>query len=365
MQDTGAYSVVERTDLRRYDNGKYTGLMRQEVRGSIIPGRLPGGTAEYRGNCFVLESTLRDMRHSAQAVDAIIPVFFTTDEDKAVFFENDLGFPRMRGFPYIPYAQMIPGAKWQEPGIRAADPLNTGKPVFILFWAEYEYIRDEEYRGARVHRITARYASRYLNENPGTEDIVRVNGSHSVDILIRTEDRLPVFMRDTLDETYILGNGRSVRFAGFTLTFAEGIIPLDKEETITSLDDTGLKNSDIDITPVSEGIRLSIKDIRFAPDSAEFLPAEKARLDLIAETLRNIPDRTFLVEGHTAATGRPAAEAELSAERAKRMIDELVKRGIGADRFIYKGWGGTKPIGDNTTDAGRSLNRRVEITILE
>jgi outer membrane protein OmpA-like peptidoglycan-associated protein len=47
------------------------------------------------------------------------------------------------------------------------------------------------------------------------------------------------------------------------------------------------------------------------------------------------------------------------------MIDELVKRGITAGRFIYKGWGGQKPLADNSTDEGRRLNRRVEITILE
>jgi outer membrane protein OmpA-like peptidoglycan-associated protein len=56
---------------------------------------------------------------------------------------------------------------------------------------------------------------------------------------------------------------------------------------------------------------------------------------------------------------------ELSIERAQRMVEELVRRGISADRFIYKGWGGTRPIGDNSTNDGRSLNRRVEITILE
>jgi outer membrane protein OmpA-like peptidoglycan-associated protein len=56
---------------------------------------------------------------------------------------------------------------------------------------------------------------------------------------------------------------------------------------------------------------------------------------------------------------------ELSVQRAKRMVDELASRGISADRFIYKGWGGAKPLGDNSTDAGRARNRRVEITILE
>jgi outer membrane protein OmpA-like peptidoglycan-associated protein len=127
----------------------------------------------------------------------------------------------------------------------------------------------------------------------------------------------------------------------------------------------GLRDSAIDLTPVPEGIRLTIRNIMFVADSSEFLPAERPRLDLIAEALKQIPDRTFLVEGHTAATGRPAGEMELSIERAQRMVDEMVRRGISADRFIYKGWGGTRPVGDNSTNDGRSANRRVEITILE
>jgi flagellar motor protein MotB len=56
---------------------------------------------------------------------------------------------------------------------------------------------------------------------------------------------------------------------------------------------------------------------------------------------------------------------ELSQMRAKRIVDEMILRGLASNRFIYKGWGGTRPIGDNSTDEGRLKNRRVEITILE
>jgi outer membrane protein OmpA-like peptidoglycan-associated protein len=56
---------------------------------------------------------------------------------------------------------------------------------------------------------------------------------------------------------------------------------------------------------------------------------------------------------------------QLSVERAQSIIAELSARGIPADRFIYKGSGGTKPLGDNSSEEGRRLNRRVEITILE
>jgi outer membrane protein OmpA-like peptidoglycan-associated protein len=369
----GAYSIIERSDWRRYDNGKYTGLTRHEVRASIIP-RSSGGTHLYQGNFFVLESTLRDMRHSAQAVDAIIPVSFELTGNSEMTIENDRGYPSMRGFPAYPSSRVSTGSKWQAQANRALDPFNSGHPVIIPIFVEYEYRGTEQYQNMQVHRLHASYASRF-QDGMSQSGIVRVQGSHKVDILVRVEDGLPVFMRDDLDETFFMADGTSVQFRGFTLTFGTGIVPLNKDVVITSLGDSlrikkdpvvpSIQSPSIDVTPVPEGIRLTIKDIRFVSDSAEFLAAEKPRLDLIAEALKQIPDRTFLVEGHTAATGRAAGEMELSIERAKRMVDELVKRGISAERFIYKGWGGTKPVGDNSTDAGRSANRRVEITILE
>jgi outer membrane protein OmpA-like peptidoglycan-associated protein len=319
----------------------------------------------------------------------------------------------MRGFPIFPAQRVRPGLKWSAPGSRAADPLNLGQPLIVPFISEYEYRGVEEYQNTPVHRICATYPVSYRNSAYAIDSYARIQGSHKVDILIRLEDGLPIFMRDYIDETYTMADGSTMQLRGFTLTFGAGIIPMDRSWVITSLGNTlnitklpdpdvivvapppsppvvpqtpvppvteeedraavpppvinteGLRDSAIDLTPVPEGIRLTIRNILFAPDSAEFLPAERPRLDLLAEALKQISNRTFLVEGHTAATGRPAGEMELSIERAKRMVDELVKRGISADRFIYKGWGGTRPVGDNTTNAGRSANRRVEITILE
>jgi outer membrane protein OmpA-like peptidoglycan-associated protein len=71
------------------------------------------------------------------------------------------------------------------------------------------------------------------------------------------------------------------------------------------------------------------------------------------------------VEGHTAAVGKPSGEQELSVARAKRIVEELGRRGIPAERFLYKGWGGTRPLSGNETEEGRAANRRVEITILD
>jgi outer membrane protein OmpA-like peptidoglycan-associated protein len=119
------------------------------------------------------------------------------------------------------------------------------------------------------------------------------------------------------------------------------------------------------IESTEQGVRLSLRDIRFVADSAEILPEEQWRLDAIAETLRAIPGGKFLVEGHTANVGNPSGEKKLSTERAEHIIRELSRRGISEDSFKFTGYGGTLPVADNATPEGRAQNRRVEITILE
>ena len=54
----------------------------------------------------------------------------------------------------------------------------------------------------------------------------------------------------------------------------------------------------------------------------------------------------------------------LSIQRAQEIIKELVSNGIDKNLFTYRGFGGTKPVADNSTPQGRALNRRVEIIIM-
>jgi outer membrane protein OmpA-like peptidoglycan-associated protein len=364
----GPYSLVERSDWSRYHNGKYIVHVYREVRASILPQNGEGGEYRYRGNFFVMEETLRDMRQSARAVDEVIPVSFSIDDERGFVIENDRGFPEFRNFPAFPREALKPGSKWTARGSRAVDPLNEGAPVLAPLVAEYEYRGVEEYRNISVHRVFAKYALQFEGQSPAQNRGFRIRGVHTVDILLRVSDSSLLLMRDNLDDTYTWTDGSTLRFRGFTLTFGDGLVPLDKEAIIRAAN-AGKRvlpeGSGIDISSVPEGVKLTIKDIRFEPDSDEILASERPRLDMIARVLRESPDRSFLVEGHTAATGRPAGEMELSVRRAQRMASELAKLGISIERFIYKGWGGTKPLGDNASEEGRRLNRRVEITILE
>jgi outer membrane protein OmpA-like peptidoglycan-associated protein len=361
--------MVERSDFSRYDNGKYIGHVYREVRAAISPsGTADGGSARYRGNFIMMEETLRDQRQSARAVNAIVPVSFELNADGGIRIENDRGFPVLRDFPVFMRGGLTEGAIWKAAGQRAVDPLNEGKPVITPFIAAYEYKGVEDYKGVSVYRIEANYkpdvdfsgaGGTYADKNGAV--LTALVGNHDVTILIAVENGMMLLLRDYVDETFSWSDGKKIRFKGFTLCFSQEIVPLDDEKIKKNIENT----EGIDLEPVDAGLRLSISDLQFASDSAELLPSEAERLDRIAASLSGIEGRTFLVEGHTASTGRPDGEMRLSVERAKRIVDELVSRGIPQGRFIYKGWGGTKPATGNDSDAGRRQNRRVEITILD
>lgn len=88
-------------------------------------------------------------------------------------------------------------------------------------------------------------------------------------------------------------------------------------------------------------------------------------LDRLASTLNQNPVTTVTIIGHTDSTGSDAVNEPLSVNRAAATRDYLVARGVSASRIAIDGRGSRQPVADNTTSAGRAMNRRVEIFIAE
>ena len=124
------------------------------------------------------------------------------------------------------------------------------------------------------------------------------------------------------------------------------------------------KVPDVTISDSIDGIKFFV-DMKFYPDSPELLPSEKTRIEAIAESLKSLlvnDGYTILIEGHTADVGKPVGQLNLSIERTRTVMQALIDEGLDASLFTYKGFGGTMPLADNATEAGRAQNRRVEIT---
>ncbi|MGJ7509524.1 OmpA family protein [Variovorax sp. GT1P44] len=118
-------------------------------------------------------------------------------------------------------------------------------------------------------------------------------------------------------------------------------------------------------TPNNE-LKLAIpSDISFDVGRAAIKPNFSPILDQFATGLRNNPNADVRIIGHTDSTGTDAINNPLSIERAAATRDYLVARGVPPTAFRIEGRGSREPVADNSTDAGRAQNRRVEIYVGE
>ncbi len=83
-------------------------------------------------------------------------------------------------------------------------------------------------------------------------------------------------------------------------------------------------------------------------------------LNTVAQVLRDFPDITIEVQGHTDDRGSDEYNLRLSGERAEAVRSYLMRQGTPAHRLTARGYGESRPIDTNRTDAGRATNRRVE-----
>ena len=115
-----------------------------------------------------------------------------------------------------------------------------------------------------------------------------------------------------------------------------------------------------------QGVTITLENIQFPPDSARLWTSEREKLQHIGEILRRYPGRDVLVTGHAARVGSEESGQRLSEERAGVVAGFLIEQGVRLpNQIVSRGLGSRQPVGDNSVEAGRRLNRRVEITILE
>ena len=101
--------------------------------------------------------------------------------------------------------------------------------------------------------------------------------------------------------------------------------------------------------------------VSFDFDSAKINPGFADALDRMAEVIRKYDKTMVHVIGHTDSVGSEEYNQRLSEDRAEAVADYLVSRGVDRSRIRTEGRGEREPRATNDTEAGRQLNRRVEI----
>jgi outer membrane protein OmpA-like peptidoglycan-associated protein len=113
--------------------------------------------------------------------------------------------------------------------------------------------------------------------------------------------------------------------------------------------------------PIRSDSVVTLRDVLFLPDSYELSSTSASLMNSISAYLTAYPTITALILGHTDSTGSFDYNLSLSQSRADAVKQQLVQLGIASERIVSKGLGSEQPIADNSTESGRSLNRRVEV----
>ena len=140
---------------------------------------------------------------------------------------------------------------------------------------------------------------------------------------------------------------------------ATGYMP--KDDTLHFVRDT----FDLYMQHIKEGIKVKIENLFFATNKTYILPQSEQAMSDLANFLLENPSVKIHIVGHTDAVGSDEANQILSEGRANSVRNDLIKRGVAAERMTAEGKGEREFVADNDTEEGRQLNRRVEFTITD
>lgn len=120
----------------------------------------------------------------------------------------------------------------------------------------------------------------------------------------------------------------------------------------------------VELKKIAVGTRIVLKNIFFDLNKATLKKESTPELENLFDLLEESPTLKIEISGHTDNKGQATYNQQLSQRRAKAVVDYLLKKGVVVKRLQFKGYGSTKPLAPNTTEAGRQLNRRTEFKIM-
>lgn len=283
-----------------------------------------------------------------------------------------LFMPVVRDVPYFPEPDAKPGDTWAADGSEAHDFRASGVPQPLTFpiTVAYRYLRDEQAGEDRIAVIQIDYTvfhrPRGLRVLAQFDPELITGYSHQT---LRFDVTLgqPVSYEEEFNFVFNLTSGDVVEYRGTATGELTEVPAMDRAQMAAqireALDRERVPDAKVGVD--DRGVTITLQNIQFPPDSAVLVPAEQDKLRRIADILRPIP-RDIQIVGHTARVGSEESSQTLSEARARAVGDYLLSLGTKtAEQMVIKGMGSRQPVADNTTEAGRIQNRRVEITILE
>ena len=303
-----------------------------------------------------------------------------SEEYSVDYFRDKLGYvsgidksspvPSVRNVPVFPDYKVNQGDEWIRTGTEVYDLENAfgiNKLLNVDFPVNYRYSGKETADGTEYCKIEISYGYEWNNENDYKDQEwypVKISGNFNQLILWDNIAGRNYSVKDVYSYTFFMNDGNTFTFRGTSEGKAVYSKPLDKQKLLDKINDRF--NEGMSAVATDDGVSIILDNIRFKPDKAEMLSGEDKKLEKIAQILSEYRDRDIMIVGHTAKVPGKSDGMVLSEQRAAAVAGYLVDRGaVSAGNLIIKGVGNSEPIGDDSTEEGRRLNRRVEIIIME
>lgn len=282
--------------------------------------------------------------------------------------------PSVRNVPVFPDRLLFPGDTWTSYGTEILDlNVSWGLPLVLQidFQALYTYNGTAEVDGRILESITIEYQYEYAPDRDELE-VMReyllypnvIFGDFHQELFWDNAAGRAFSEEGYFSHIFIMNDNHTYTYQGTSRGQAVYVDELDREALVGEIEDLGLE--DITAEIVDDGVKISLENINFYPDEPVMLPGQEGKLKEILDVLRRYPDRDIQVVGHTARIAGGSDGQVLSERRAGAVAGVILDSGVRTrDRLTIRGMGNRRPIGDNSTEEGRRLNRRVEIIILE
>ena len=216
----------------------------------------------------------------------------------------------------------------------------------------YRIQLEPEFRPEPVILVTGRV----LDQNTQQPVAARVRYESLV-----TGEELGTAVTNPDDGTYTI-----VLPAGITYGYmaeAPGYLAVDENLDGTNVNEYTIKQQDLYMVPFEVGQTIKLNNIFFEQSRHFLQKASYLELGRLAKLLKDYPTVEILLEGHTDGQGDPQQNLKLSVDRVNEVKRYLVSKGIAKNRVATMGYGGTKPVADNSQEETRKLNRRVEFKV--
>lgn len=208
------------------------------------------------------------------------------------------------------------------------------------------------------HRV---YVAERLVETAEAEGLARYAGVRSRELGAERDRLLVDAQAHQLQNAQIAANN-AIATAQAERARAD-MASADANSARSEIDSLRANLADLQAQQTQRGLVVTLGDFLFETDRAELKPGAERTLNTLVRALRDDPNATVEIDGHTDSIGNRDHNVDLSLRRADAVRSYLVSQGIDNARLNTQGFGPDYPIASNNTEAGRQQNRRVEVIV--